>query len=236
MVKPTYKKWLTKVRTALRKYSSLAPFTSGVLLGLLVVYVAAVVGLVALVEAVTEGELFFDQLAMNWVKNWHSPGVTLFLTVVTEMGGVIGVGIGTAVAVAGYWLTRHNKAALLLLFSVAGAVVINLTLKGIFQRERPNFWEHFVQESGYSFPSGHAMASAALAIALIFLLWRTKARWWVVGVGLSYMLLVGISRMYLGVHYPTDIVAGWCVSFIWVSIVAMVLYEYSVLRRHTKKR
>lgn len=235
MPNQAYKNWLTKAHRTLRNHSSILPFTSGVLLVLLAIYIAAVVGFVALVEAVTEGELFFDQLVMNWVKGWHAPGATLFFTVVTELGGVIGVGLMTTATVMGYWLLRHKKAALMLLFSVVGAVAINLTLKGIFQRERPNFWEHFVQEGGYSFPSGHAMASAALAIALIFLLWRTRARWWGLGVGLSYMLSVGISRMYLGVHYPTDIVAGWCVSFIWVSIVAVVLYEYSVLRHNKQK-
>lgn len=216
--------------------SSIAPFTSGLLALILVVYIAVLAGVVGLADAVSEGELALDQAAMTQVQGWHSDSATRLFTIVTEFGGVIGVGLMTIIAAGSHWLTRHRKAALMVIISVLGALIINLTLKGIFQRERPDFWDHFVQESGYSFPSGHAMASAALAISLIFLLWRTKARWWVFAGGATYMTLVGVSRMYLGVHYPTDIIAGWCVSFMWVSVVAAVLYEYSIFRHRNHGR
>lgn len=225
------KKRLKKVlQMNLSKAPTFLPVTGGLLVLLLAMYVLLVIGFVELADEVNEGELVFDRVAMAWVQQWHTAGLTELMRLLTEAGGVIGVGLLTVLSVSVYALRGHLKASIMVGASVLGALVINLTLKGIFERERPHFWEHFVYESGYSFPSGHAMASAALAISLMFLLWRTRYRWWALGGGIGYMLLVGISRMYLGVHYPTDIIAGWSVSFLWVSLVAFTLYEFVVFR------
>lgn len=208
------------------------PFAGGVLVTLLIAYMALVVLFVWLVTELgdTGGPTGLDRAVMYGVKEWHSPAATVFFRVITELGGPVTLAAITPVIAAVYWISRHKKAGLLVLSSVVGATVINLVLKGIFQRDRPDFWMHLVQETGYSFPSGHAMASSALAIALLFLLWKTSTRWYALVISISYILLVGLSRMYLGVHYPTDIVAGWCVSFLWVSIVALALYQYMVIK------
>ncbi|MDF2461379.1 MAG: acid phosphatase, partial [Candidatus Saccharibacteria bacterium] len=111
--------------------------------------------------------------------------------------------------------------------SVAGAALLNLLLKASFQRDRPDLWESIVTETSYSFPSGHAMASSALAFSVMLVLWETKWRWLAVAVGTIYFVLVGVSRMYLGVHFPSDVVAGWCVSLAWVGIVHRILRRKS---------
>jgi undecaprenyl-diphosphatase len=108
-------------------------------------------------------------------------------------------------------------------FGIAGAALLNLILKTLFERDRPHLWQWIVHESSYSFPSGHATMTAALAFTLMLLAWRTKYRYVAVVGGICYMILIGLTRMYLGVHYPTDILAGWCVSLAWVLIVATVL-------------
>lgn len=234
MVKNLLHRLSSQLRRA-RTNPRMLPFAVGVLVVLLALYLVPVVIFVELADEVMEGDLYFDTLAMNWVQTWHSSSATGFFKVITEMGGIFGVGALAVGATLSYWSRGRAKAGLMVAASVGGAAIINVVLKSIFQRDRPDFWEHLVQEAGYSFPSGHAMGSAALAIALMFLLWRTRARWWALGIGASYMILVGLSRMYLGVHYPTDILAGWCVSFLWVSIVAFTLYEYSVFKQLKKR-
>ena len=83
-------------------------------------------------------------------------------------------------------------------------------------RMRPDLWLSITPETTYSFPSGHAMASATLAMAIIMLCWPTRARWWVTIVAIVLAVLVGVSRIYLGVHYPSDILTGWIASIAWV--------------------
>jgi len=80
-----------------------------------------------------------------------------------------------------------------------------------------------VHEAGYSFPSGHAMASAALGLALAVALWNSRWRWWGLVFAVVYIAFVGYSRLYLGVHYPTDILAGWLVSGVWVLAIALLI-------------
>ena len=107
---------------------------------------------------------------------------------------------------------------------VGGAALLNMVLKLIFERPRPDLWEQLIIETSFSFPSGHAMASSALAFSVIAIAWNTRFRWYAVGVGVLFMLVIGFSRLYLGVHYPTDVLAGWFVSGAWVLLVALVVY------------
>lgn len=204
----------------------------GVLGLLLTVYLVPLSVIVWLAEEVVEGEpLMFDTFILTWIQQQHTPAASTFFQVLTEFGGVY-ILTATVVAITiGCWIRGYKKAAITVGTSVGGAALINLVLKGIFQRNRPDLWQHLVTETSYSFPSGHAMASAALTFSVLFLLWRTRFRWLAVTVGGIYLLLIGISRMYLGVHYPTDIIAGWSVSFIWVSVVVLVLYGRTSIRK-----
>lgn len=196
--------------------------------GLFVVFVALMALLLWLAGAVQTGRLLpFDEPVMRWLHDHTSAGLTLLLLVFTQLGG----GIGVTMIVGGVvlWLAYQRLFAKMwfVVLAVGGTGVLNVMLKLLFERERPDFWAHLVHETSYSFPSGHAMGSAALAYVVIFLLWHTRWHWWSVVAGSIYMLLVGVSRMYLGVHYPSDVVAGWAVSLIWVSVVYGVLYGYT---------
>lgn len=199
---------------------------------LLAIYLVPIGVIVWLAEEVVEGEpLAFDAFILTWIQEQQTPAATTFFQIFTELGGVYVLG-GTVVAtVAICWVRGYKKAAVMVGASVGGAAGINLVLKSLFQRDRPDFWQHLVTETGYSFPSGHAMASAAITLSVLFLLWRTRFRLLAVAIGGVYLLLIGISRMYLGVHYPTDIITGWFVSFIWVSVVALVLYGRTLIRK-----
>ena len=173
------------------------------------------------------GSLALDVPVLLFVHDFTSPLLTAFLLTVTHLGDSIVMLIIATILAAYYAYKKIYQKALILLLSMGGIVVANAVLKFIFQRDRPTLWQHLVAETNFSFPSGHAMISAGFAAALIILFWNTKYRWTTVVLAITGMILVGLSRLYLGVHYPSDIVAGWCVSVAWVILVSLgVRYFY----------
>ena len=98
-------------------------------------------------------------------------------------------------------------------------MLLTQVIKALVMRPRPVLWASIRPEHTYSFPSGHAMDTAALATALGFLLWQHRAAWPAQVVGPLFVLGVGWARMYLGVHYPSDVLAGWSGAVGWVVLV-----------------
>ncbi|WP_407541078.1 phosphatase PAP2 family protein [Deinococcus radiomollis] len=122
------------------------------------------------------------------------------------------------------WFRSHAVARYFLL-SVSGAVILNTLLKLFFGRARPQVIPWLWQEGDSSFPSGHSSMAAALAVTVVALLWRTPWRWPVLVLGVIYTVIMGLSRVYLGVHYPTDVLAGWALGVAWAVGVAVLLWE-----------
>lgn len=172
----------------------------------------------------------FDEAVLRWLYSQATPAWDAAAIVVTDSGGVLAVALITLGVVAGLLYAKRRAEALQLAAAVMGAVWLNLTLKLFFQRQRPDLWTTIITEQSLSFPSGHAMVSAALATALVLLFWRTAWRWPVVGIAIAYIGLVGLSRMYLGVHYPTDVMAGWTAG----AAVALAVWTYASHRNTAK--
>ena len=134
-------------------------------------------------------------------------------------------------AVVGFLLlqTRYHTALFVLITAVSGDLV-NTVLKNVFNRPRPSVVPHLRDVVSTSFPSGHAMESAIIYLTLGTMLMRlaesrvTKVYCLVVAVLVTF--LVGISRVYLGVHYPTDVIGGWIFGFVWASICWLVAQRY----------
>jgi undecaprenyl-diphosphatase len=167
----------------------------------------------------------FDEAVLLGINAASSPLLDTVVSILTEFGGLIGVLTLTLGAAALFASRRRWKRAAMLLIAVGGASALNLILKGIFARSRPDLWDHIVTELTYSFPSGHAMASMSLGAGLVVALWNTRYRR-IALIGSSiYVLSIAFTRLYLGVHYPTDILAGWCVSVAWV-VAVKLLFSY----------
>ena len=122
-------------------------------------------------------------------------------------------------------LTPQFAVGLFAGIALAGSGLLNVAAKHYFGRARPSLWESIAPESTFSFPSGHAMGSMTLAAVLVLLAWPTRWRWWVLGLAAAFVLMVGASRIYLGVHYPSDILAGWAAALAWVMGVYLVLFR-----------
>jgi undecaprenyl-diphosphatase len=174
----------------------------------------AFAGLVA--ELREGGGFFFDQPVLLALHRFASPGVDAFFVTVSKLGYQGGV-LPADVLIAGWLLYRRRyRDGLFFGLAVVGSLLVNLAVKGHFTRFRPDLWASISPEMTYSFPSGHAMGSATLATAVVLLLWPTRWRWWALAAGSVFVLLVGLSRIYLGVHYPSDILAGWTAAIAWV--------------------
>jgi undecaprenyl-diphosphatase len=194
---------------------------------LVAVAAGAVYLFVALVDEVLEGESrAFDEWILLALRSPGDPGdpigpwwvKTIFVDI-TALGGNTVVTLMT-LAVLGYLVIGGKRAAaLLVLVSVAGGVALSSALKIGFDRPRPDLVAHLVDVHTLSFPSGHAMVSAVAYLTLGALLAQTQVRKgltaYVITVAVVLTLLIGVSRVYLGVHWPTDVVAGWCAGAAW---------------------
>ena len=186
------------------------------LLGLLLLVLAPLLTVGWIGEEVLEQERFaFESPLMLWIHAHTAPGLLHLSTALHVLGGPEVMGpVFVAVTVA-LWF-RQRAQAFFALYALGGAVLLNALMKLVFHRPRPELWPRTVTENGASFPSGHSMFAAALWSVTVLLLWRTRWRWPALGLGVAYCLLMGGSRLVLGVHYPTDVLAGLLTGLAWV--------------------
>jgi len=187
-----------------------------------------------LADGVVEGESRrFDRSVLLWIDT-HSPerldGPMRLITALGYYWVVIPL---LAVAVLAFYLKGWRLSATLVLVSTVGSSLLTAVLKAVFGRARPEVLDSGYAASFYSFPSGHATVAVgfygALTLILAYRL-RGFARWAVVAGGVSLVLLIGFSRVYLGVHYPTDVLAGYLAAPLWVISVGIVYVAWLSVR------
>ncbi len=179
----------------------------------------------ALAEDVVERESFsLDDPLLLYAHSLATPTWDAVMLLLSRLGyqwGVVPLDVTILLALL---FRRLRRDSLFFGLSVIGAAILNQTAKVLFGRDRPKLWPSVAPEPTFSFPSGHAMGSAALVTALVVLLWPTRWRYPMLLLGSIFVLLVSLSRIYLGVHYPSDILAGWAASFAWVMGLSSILY------------
>lgn len=211
---------MEKINSILDKITTLVAVSFSVFTLLTIVFVKIAY------EILEREPLAFDNATLLFLRSHSSKILDWVFINFTDIGGVIGVTIISLILLLIFATKKQYGRFMLIFFSVGGAVIINLILKALFERTRPSLWEHLVTETSFSFPSGHAMGSCALAASIVLALWYSRWRITALIFGVIYILFVGISRLYLGVHYPTDVIAGWCVSLAWV-IMLFVIFGHS---------
>jgi membrane-associated phospholipid phosphatase len=175
--------------------------------------------------------ILLDTSLLNFIRSLSSDGLTTLFKFVTHGGDTVFILSATVLLAVYLYLKKRPRDMMAVLFSVGGAGIINLLLKLFFQRSRPDIELALITENSFSFPSGHAMGSAALGLVVAIMFLRSKYRWPALLLSGTYIFVIGVSRVYLGVHYPSDIIAGWCISLAWVLVVYIALEHPAFVKR-----
>jgi undecaprenyl-diphosphatase len=178
-----------------------------------------------LAEEVAEGDArAADESGLRLVNRFASPALTAFMRGVTRLGSNEVLIVVGAAAVLAFVVAGWRRAAGALAVTMAGATLLNFLLKLAFRRARPAPFFDATPPESYSFPSGHALLSfclyGVLAATLAARLTGRAARALVWAAAAVLVGLIGLSRLYLGVHYPSDVLAGYAAAFVWVMAVA----------------
>lgn len=179
----------------------------------------------ALAEDVVEEELLvFDAPILLFLHQQATPMLDQTMLWVSLLGYAYGVIPVDGLVLLVLLGKRRWGDALFWMLAIGGSALLNLLAKRVFGRLRPDLWLSLAPEPTFSFPSGHAMGSMTLVAALVALVWPTRWRWPTLLIGSLFVVLVGVSRVYLGVHYPSDILAGWSAAVAWVVGLSSILY------------
>lgn len=166
-----------------------------------------------------------DELVVDWIDEIRSPGATTLFEAATHLAdywvATVVVVVTSAVLVA-----RHRRvAAGVLAASSFGAMAVTEVLKVAIGRERPPVDTHLIEAAGFAFPSGHSSQAVAcyggLALVAVLTTRRTVVRAMAVAAAIAIALVVGVSRVYLRVHWPTDVLVGWAVGLAWLALVVL---------------
>ncbi|MDB4960744.1 MAG: hypothetical protein JWP01_743 [Myxococcales bacterium] len=173
----------------------------------------------------------FDRAILMFFRNSPtdpvgSPSIEAAVMHISALGSVAVTTLIVVLVIGFCFLAGHWRYGLLVFACSVGTGIIMSLLKGFYGRERPDYVTHLDPPGGLSFPSGHSMISAALYMTLAALVARTMERRrlkiFVIGTGAFLTVLIGVSRMYLGVHYPTDVIAGWTAGGTWALVCGLI--------------
>ncbi len=217
-------------------FHKLPPMKRGEIAPLILLVLAAslIVMFAAITEELVDGDLHgFDRavlLALRHPDDPSKPLGPLWLQVaardVTSLGSPAVLTLITAAALGYLALKRQWRAALFVLVSICGGTAVSFALKDLVQRPRPDFVAAVAQTQTYSFPSGHAFLSAVTFLTLGTLLARAQhqaeVKIYLLSVAIAITVLVGVSRVYIGVHWPTDVLAGWCAGASWAILCWLI--------------
>lgn len=199
----------------------------------IIVLLLCMVIFIGIAEDILENEIWnFDEKIYSYVSKIISEPVTSILKVITNFGGAIGI---ISIAIGILIIFKNKKYGLYTLLNLIIIAPINQMLKYIVQRPRPI--EHrIIDETGYSFPSGHSMVSMAFYGFLIYLIYnnvKNKYIKWGLCTGLSLLILtIGLSRIYLGVHYASDVIGGFALSMAYLILYTKIIGENVKIINH----
>lgn len=164
------------------------------------------------------GPTGLDETILVALEGWRSHEMTAVVKRLTDLGGHhFMIPLCTVLVVGVFW--RWRRAGLFLAVSLGGSALLNEGLKVVVGRARPTVVAALSSPRGLSFPSGHSQSTMAFAVACFLLIWLARpARRLVAASFFVLPLAVGWTRTYLGVHYPTDVLAGWCLASAWVIV------------------
>ncbi len=199
----------------------------------LIICILATYILAELSDEVLEQQAFvFDEHILLFIHQFSSPWLDTIVVGITRIGDPKTVVPLSAVAFFCLWLKRYRIEAKIFALDTLGGAVLSYFLKLAFNKVRPQLWDSPIVETTYSYPSGHALGSVVLYgfLSYIFATLYPRFAGWFYGVAAFLIVSIGLSRLYLGVHWPTDIIGGYCIGFLWITVCI------TLLRLQTTKR
>ncbi|MGG3448598.1 phosphatase PAP2 family protein [Domibacillus aminovorans] len=180
----------------------------------------------------------FDQTVISFIQGLESSMLTAIMKFFTFIGSTYSIVVlSLLVLFFLYNVFKHRSELILFIAVVLGSNILFKSLKWFFHRARPDF-HRLIEVGGYSFPSGHATNAITLYGILAFLLWRHIPVGWgrtlLIVISTMMMMMIGTSRIYLGVHYPTDIISGYLVGGFWLTIAIWFYQRYQKKRQKRK--
>lgn len=170
-----------------------------------------------------EGLESFDNIIYNFISIFINEYTTRFMIFITNFGDYLYI---TILIIILFIFIKNKWIGILITINSINSTIINKILKSIFVRPRPDVLR-LIKQGGYSFPSGHAMACMSFYGLLIYLIYnsnfKTKSKVILIIFLSLLILLIGISRIYLGVHYPSDVIAGYIISIIYLIIFISIV-------------
>jgi undecaprenyl-diphosphatase len=189
---------------------------------------AAAVGVGGLAAELTDnvvdadGATRFDRPVLDWVLAHRVPGLDPVAVAVTDAGGTPAMAVLALVAIGWLLLLRRRSQALLVAVAALGAAALVTVIKNAVGRVRPPLVDQLVVETNPSFPSGHTLGSTVVigvvAAVLVAMTGRALARVAIVATAAVAVLLIGLSRLYLGVHWTSDVLQGWLLGALWLGV------------------
>lgn len=206
------------------------------LISLIAILAFSVTALLVRAEKIVD----FDYAVIDTVQSQETPFLTGIMEFFTMIGSTLAVAIlSLLILYILYKVLHHRQELLLFIIVVVGSPLLNFILKEIFHRARPDL-HRLIEIGGYSFPSGHAMNAFTVYGILTFLLWRhffTRiGRSLLLFFSLFVVFMIGLSRIYLGVHYPSDIMAGYFASGCWLASSIWFFQWYMERQPHLTSR
>jgi len=197
----------------------LAPLLMTIWIGGLAVAAIALWGFAEIARSVWQQEtLAMDTAILRSLQSLHSPQLDQLMIGITTLGDPTILILLCGSVTLALLQRRQWSDAIALSATLGGAIGLNFWLKAVFERDRPLLWERIVNASYHSFPSGHAMVSMAVYGLLGYGLSRALPQRQVIIFSLTTLLIaaIGLSRLYLGVHWPTDVLAGYAAGLVWL--------------------
>lgn len=177
----------------------------------------------------------FDDDVLRWIEQHRVAALEKVMLEITFLGTGSVVITMVAVSALFLWLTRHKYSAMLLLIATIGGIILNNLLKVGFGRPRPQVFDWGTEVVSLSFPSGHAMSSAVVYGSVAYLAARLQRRHWHRALTLLAAALIivaiSVSRLYLGVHYPSDVAAGVIIGLAWAAFCMATLEAIQIYGR-----
>jgi membrane-associated phospholipid phosphatase len=179
-----------------------------------------------------------DQAIHTWFGLHHEPAMTTLFTTATNIGGPIGMVVIVALVAGTLFVRKERASAMFVLVTGAAGALLNVGLKAIYERMRPDIGSALVSAKWYSFPSGHAMDSFIILGTLAYIALRQPWRWIgksaCVAAAATGVLVISVSRVYLGVHWASDIVGGWSAATAWL-FFAVLAFEMQLRQRQARR-